>query len=80
MTAAALTTQPRPHTGRPDTARRLTDQIDFDASPVFEGREDIESAGARLFDAMIAIASGTATWGESHGEGAEAFARLGGSR
>lgn len=66
-------------TGRPDTARRLTDQIDFDASPVFEGREDIESAGARLFDAMIAIASGTATWGEIHGEGAEAFARLGGS-
>jgi altronate dehydratase large subunit len=66
-------------TGRPDTARRLTDQIDFDASPVFEGREDIESAGARLFDTMLDIASGTATWGEIHGEGAEAFARLGGS-
>jgi altronate dehydratase large subunit len=66
-------------TGRPETARRLTDQIDFDASPVFEGREDIERAGERLFDAMLDVASGAATWGEIHGEGAEAFARLGGS-
>jgi altronate dehydratase large subunit len=66
-------------TGRPDTARRLADQIDFDASPVFEGREDIGQAGERLFDALLDVASGTATWGEIHGEGAEAFARLGAS-
>ncbi len=66
-------------TGRPDTAGRLVDQIDFDASPVFEGREDIASAGARLFDLVLAIASGASTWGEVHGEGAEAFYRAGGS-
>jgi altronate dehydratase large subunit len=66
-------------TGRPDTARRLADQIDFDASPVFEGREDIEAAGERLFGLVLEIASGAATWGEVHGEGAEAFYRAGGS-
>jgi altronate dehydratase large subunit len=66
-------------TGRPDTAARLIDQIDFDASPVFEGREDIGSAGARLFDLVLEIASGASTWGEVHGEGAEAFYRVGGS-
>jgi len=66
-------------TGRPDTAGRLIDQIDFDASPVFEGREDIASAGSRLFDLVLAIASGASTWGEVHGEGAEAFYRAGGS-
>jgi altronate dehydratase large subunit len=65
--------------GRPDTARRLTDQIDFDASPVFAGREAIEAAGARLFELVLEIASGAATWGEVHGEGAEAFYRAGGS-
>jgi len=66
-------------TGRPDTARRLADQIDFDASPVFEGREDIAAAGERLFGLVQEIASGAATWGEVHGEGAEAFYRAGGS-
>jgi altronate dehydratase large subunit len=66
-------------TGRPDTARNLTDQIDFDASAVFEGREDIADAGARLFELVLAVASGAATWGEVHGEGAEAFVRIGAS-
>lgn len=66
-------------TGRPDTARRLHDQIDFDASPVFEGREDIATAGQRLFQLVLEIASGASTWGEVHGEGAEAFVRIGGS-
>jgi altronate dehydratase large subunit len=66
-------------TGRPDTARRLVQQIDFDASPVFEGREDIADAGARLFDLVMTVASGAATWGEIHGEGAECFTRTGAS-
>ncbi len=66
-------------TGRPDTARRLPDQIDFDASPVFEGREDIGQAGERLFRLVLEVASGASTWGEIHGEGAEAFVRIGGS-
>ena len=66
-------------TGHPDTARRLPDQIDFDASPVFEGREDIGQAGERLFRMVLEVASGASTWGEIHGEGAEAFVRVGGS-
>ena len=65
--------------GRPDTVARLKDQIDFDASLVFEGREDISVAGARLFDLVLEIASGAATWGEVHGEGAEALYRANGS-
>ncbi len=65
--------------GRPDTVVRLKDQIDFDASPVFEGREDIATAGGRLFQLVLEIASGAATWGEVHGEGAEAIYRANGS-
>jgi altronate dehydratase large subunit len=57
----------------------LVQQIDFDASPVFEGREDIADAGARLFDLVMTVASGAATWGEIHGEGAECFTRTGAS-
>jgi altronate dehydratase large subunit len=66
-------------TGRPDTAARLTGQIDFDASAVFAGREDIADAGARLFALVLDIASGARTWGEIHREGAEAFVRINGS-
>jgi altronate dehydratase large subunit len=66
-------------TGRPDTSARLTGQIDFDASAVFAGREDIADAGARLFALALDIASGTRTWGEIHREGAEAFVRINGS-
>ncbi len=61
---------------RPETVRRLVDQIDFDASPVFEGREALGAAAARLFDLVLAVASGALTWGEVHGEGGEAFTRL----
>lgn len=61
--------------GRPDTARRLPDQIDVDVSAVFKGEEIFEAAGRRLFDATITIASGALTWGEVHREGAEVFTR-----
>jgi altronate dehydratase large subunit len=64
-------------TARPATAARLQGQIDFDASAVFDGREEVASAGARLFDLIFDVASGAATWGEIHGEGAEAFVRIG---
>lgn len=61
--------------GRPETARRLQGQIDFDASAVFEGRESLEVAGQRLFRLALEVASGALTWGEVHREGAESFAR-----
>jgi altronate dehydratase large subunit len=66
-------------TGRPDTAARLGDQIDFDASPVFAGRESLEAASRRLSRLVVEIASGALTWGEAHGEGAETFVRIGAS-
>ena len=65
--------------GRPDTVARLPHQIDFDASAVLAGREELRDAGARLFDLMLAIASGERSWGEILGEGEEVFARVGGS-
>jgi len=65
--------------GRPDTVARLPHQIDFDASAVLAGREELRDAGARLFALMLAIASGDRSWGEILGEGEEIFARIGGS-
>jgi altronate dehydratase large subunit len=65
--------------GRPDTVARLTEQIDFDASAVFAGREDARAAGARLFELVLRVASGELTWGEILGEGEETLARVGAS-
>lgn len=65
--------------GRPDTAARLTEQIDLDVSTVFAGREDIEDAADRGFAMLLDVASGLRTWGEILGENAETFARTGGS-
>ena len=62
---------------RPDTAMRLGSQIDFDASPVFAGSEDLEAAATRLFTTLIDIASGVRTWGELLREGSESLIRTG---
>lgn len=61
------------------TAARLTEQIDFDASPVFRGEETAEAAAVRLIGLTERIASGTLTWAEALGEGLEVPARLRGS-
>lgn len=76
---ASLITPTIKITGRPDTAQRLTEQIDFDGSGVFEGREDLDQAADRLFERMLAIASGAPSWGEIFGEGGESFYRSHGS-
>ncbi|MEO8848233.1 MAG: UxaA family hydrolase, partial [Casimicrobiaceae bacterium] len=64
---------------RPDTIAALPAQIDFDASAVFQGLDDVDSAGARLYSLLLEVASGSRTWGEVLGEGAESFIRIGGS-
>ena len=64
---------------RPDTIAHLPAQIDFDASAVFAGREDLDAAAARLFALLVDVCSGTRTWGEVLGEGAESIIRTGGS-
>lgn len=61
------------------TAARLTEQIDFDASPVFRGEESAQDAGARLVRLAAEVAGGTLTWGEILGEGLEVPTRLRGS-
>ncbi|HEX8012728.1 MAG TPA: UxaA family hydrolase [Casimicrobiaceae bacterium] len=63
----------------PDTIAQLPTQIDFDASAVFGGREDLDAAADRLFALLLEVCSGTRTWGELLGEGAESVIRSGGS-
>ena len=64
---------------RPDTVARLSTQIDFDASGVFEGRDDPDAAADRLYALLLDVCSGTRTWGELLGEGGESIIRVGGS-
>ena len=61
----------------PVSARRLTEQLDFDASAVFERRETLERASERLLRCVVEIASGALTWGEILDEGEEVISRLG---
>jgi altronate dehydratase large subunit len=55
------------------------EQIDFDASALWRAEATVPEMAERLFDHMVDVASGFATWGEVFGEGAESFARFGGS-
>ena len=61
----------------PETCARLRQQLDFDASPVFRGRQITEQAADRLLDVILGTASGHATWGEILREGDETLSRFG---
>lgn len=61
------------------TAARLKEQIDFDASGVFDGEETTAAAGGRLLGFIGEIAGGTLTFGEVLGEGLEVLTRARGS-
>jgi len=63
--------------GNPVTAGRLHEQLDFDASDVFERRASLHDAAARLQAVMLEVASGTLTWGEILDEGDDVISRLG---
>lgn len=63
--------------GHPDACRRLPEQIDLDASRVFDGTEDLDAAAERLWTTVLEVASGALTWGEILDEGDEVFTRLG---
>lgn len=58
-------------------AAQLLEQIDFDASDVFEGRRSRAETLPELFSVVGEIASGALTWGEVTGAGAESISRLG---
>jgi altronate dehydratase large subunit len=63
--------------GNPVATARLGEQLDFDASAVFERGETLDAATARLTDLVLEVASGTLTWGEILNEGEEVISRLG---
>ncbi len=50
-----------------DLARRWHDLIDIDAGPVATGEVTLEEMGQQMFDHMLKVASGEATWAERHG-------------
>ena len=52
---------------------RMRDDMDIDAGPILDG-ETIESAGRRLFDLILDVASGRPTKSEAAGIGEEEFA------
>jgi altronate dehydratase large subunit len=66
-------------TAQAETAQRLGQQIDFDASTVLAGDETAAEAGQRLFTHLIDVAEGTCTWGEIFAEGLEVPTRIRGS-
>jgi len=64
-------------TANPATAARLHQQLDFEVSAVFEGRETLETATQRLLDELGAIASGGLSWGEVMKDSDEVISRFG---
>ena len=48
-------------------ARRWFDLMDLDAGAIASGANSIEAMGWRLFDKLLAVASGERTWAERHG-------------
>ena len=64
-------------TANPDTARRLPDQIDFDASEVFRGLRDRASLLPELTGLVGRVCNGTHTAVERNREGDEVISRLG---
>jgi len=61
----------------PVAAGRLREQLDFDASAVFERTIPLREATAQLQDVLLDVASGTLTWGEVLDEGDDVVSRLG---
>jgi altronate dehydratase large subunit len=59
-----------------DACARLGEQIDFAASAVLDGTESFDDTSARALGALVDVASGTLTFGEIVGEGAEVVSRL----
>ena len=54
-------------TGHPETWAKMAEDMDINASTIMEGTESIESVGKRIFDKVLAVASGETTKGEELG-------------
>ena len=55
-------------TGNRDTYLRLKDNTDMDVSRVVQGKETVKSAGRRILDEVISVASGKITKAERQGQ------------
>ncbi|MDW4497210.1 UxaA family hydrolase [Sulfitobacter sp. D35] len=64
-------------TANPETARRLPDQIDFDASPAFTGARSRAELLPELLDLLVRTCDGASTACERQDEGFEVISRLG---
>lgn len=53
--------------------RRMTMDMDFNCGEIVDGRMEVAEAGRRLFDLMLATASGAPTCSEEHGLGDNEF-------
>jgi len=55
-------------TGNRDTYLKMKDNMDIDVSRILEGKEKVSSAGKRIFEEVISVASGKATKAEKTGQ------------
>jgi altronate hydrolase len=51
----------------------MSDDMDINCGTIIEGEESVDEAGARIFDEILAVASGKLTRSEVHGFGEEEF-------
>ncbi len=54
-------------TGHPETWAKMSEDMDVNASTIMEGAESIDSVGRRIFEEVLAVASGKLTKGEELG-------------
>ena len=52
---------------------RMADDMDINSGTIIEGEESVEEVGRRIFDEILATASGKLTRSEVHGFGEEEF-------
>lgn len=55
-------------TGNALTARKMKDNIDLDVSGILKGKETVKDAGRRIFEEIMAVASGKLTKAEKLGQ------------
>ena len=55
-------------TANRDTYLKMRDNMDIDVSKIIEGKETVQSAGKRIFEEIISVASGKVTKAEKLGQ------------
>jgi altronate dehydratase large subunit len=55
-------------TANRDTYRKMKDNMDLDVSKILQGKEKVGSAGERIFEEVISVASGKVTKAEKTGQ------------